>query len=122
MIIAKYIFTISVDEEWKRTIQCEMPPHNLTTREWLISIRNDLLDVYQYFQDMYCECDRLLLDLPEEEPYVLMICQTLERVKENLWEWYDVEQISKQVFRFTKKWSNSTDLPVESEKLSTEKQ
>lgn len=85
MIIAKYIFTISVDEEWKRTIQCEMPPHSLTTREWLHQLKYEVDNVYSYCADMYNECNRLLLEVPEE-------------------------------------WNNLTDLPVESEKLSTEKQ
>ena len=85
MIIAKYIFTISVDEEWNRTIQCELPPHDLTTREWLLPLKKELLQVYSHILDMYEDCNKMLLEFPEE-------------------------------------WNNLTDLHVESEKQSTEKQ
>lgn len=85
MILAKYIFTISVDEEWKRMIQCEMPPHDITTKEWLYHLKDEVDNVCSYCIDMYTFCKEKLLEFQEE-------------------------------------WNTLTDLPVESEKLSTEKQ
>lgn len=66
MIIAKYIFTLSVDEEWKRMIQCEMPPHDLKTKEWLYHLKYEIDNVYSRCVDVYNECNRLLLELQEE--------------------------------------------------------
>ena len=85
MILAKYIFTISVDEEWNRTIQCELPPHDLTTKGGLYRAISEIDNVYSFCVDQYDEYSKIILDFPEE-------------------------------------WNNLTDLPIESEKLSTEKQ
>lgn len=66
MILAKYIFTISVDEEWIDKSICEMPPHDLTTREWLLLRKKELLQVYSHILDMYEDCNKMLLEFPEE--------------------------------------------------------
>jgi len=63
MIQAKYIFTISMDDDGKRTIKCEMPPHNLETERWLRSLKLEMDNVYSYCLDMYNDCNRMLLEL-----------------------------------------------------------
>lgn len=85
MIIAKYIFTISVDEEWVKFIDCTCPPYNMWDKKLLIVEKEQLYNVIRYCEELYDECDKILLEVPEE-------------------------------------WNNLSDLQVESEKQSTEKQ
>lgn len=65
MIQAKYIFTIEIDEEWKRTINCELPPHDLDTERWLQILRLEIDNVYSYCVDMYNDVNRMLLELKD---------------------------------------------------------
>lgn len=67
MIQCKYIFTIEIDEDWQRTIHCEMPPHKLETEQWLHSLKLELDNVYSYCEDMYNDCNRMLLELSNNE-------------------------------------------------------
>jgi hypothetical protein len=66
MIIAKYIFTISVDEDWKKFIDCTCPPYNVGDKELLILAKEQLYNVIRYCEEMYDNCDKMLLELPEE--------------------------------------------------------
>lgn len=66
MIQAKYIFTIGIDDDGKRTIHCEMPPHNLATERWLRSLKLEVDNVYSYCLDMYNDVNKMLLELQEQ--------------------------------------------------------
>lgn len=64
---AKYIFIIDVDDEWKRTIHCEMPPHDINTEQWLRVLKYEMDNVYSYCLDMYNDCNKMLLELSNNE-------------------------------------------------------
>lgn len=66
MIQAKYIFTIEIDNNGKRTINCELPPHNLETEKWLLALKLEMDNVYSYCLDMYNDCNRMLLELEKQ--------------------------------------------------------
>lgn len=66
MIQAKYIFTISIDDNGKRTINCELPPHDLETERWLIALEREVSSIYSYCEDMYNDVNRMLLELQEQ--------------------------------------------------------
>jgi len=67
MIQAKYIFTISIDDDWKRTINCELPPHNLETERWLYSLLWEITKVYNYCLTMLNDSNEMLLKLPNKQ-------------------------------------------------------
>lgn len=66
MIQAKYIFTISIDDNGKRTINCELPPHDLETEKGLWALKLEIDNVYSYCVDMYNDVNRMLLELQEQ--------------------------------------------------------
>lgn len=66
MIQAKYIFTISIDDNGKRTINCELPPHDLETERWLQILRLEIDNVFSYCVDMYNDVNTMLLEFKDD--------------------------------------------------------
>lgn len=66
MMLAKFIFTIAVDDDGQRTIQCDMPAHNLETIWWLVELKTESYAIKEFCQDMYDDCNRMLLELQDQ--------------------------------------------------------
>lgn len=66
MIQAKYIFTISM-EDWKRFIDCEIPPHNLESQKELHIQLLELYGVKSYIDKMITDTQWHLSSLPKDE-------------------------------------------------------
>ena len=67
MIQAKYIFTIEIDDEWKRTINCELPPHDIKTLWWLKVLKKEIDEVHDYCEIMYEDVHKMLLELSNKQ-------------------------------------------------------
>lgn len=67
MIQAKYIFTIEINDNGKRTINCELPPHDLDTERWLHILRLEIDNVFSYCFDMYNDVNRMLLEFDNKQ-------------------------------------------------------
>ena len=67
MIQAKYVFTIEIDDDGKRTINCELPPHDIKTLWWLVALKTEIYDVVKYCVDMYNDVNRMLLELDNKQ-------------------------------------------------------
>ena len=67
MIQAKYIFTIEIDDDGKRTINCELPPHDIKTLWWLVALKTEIYNVVKYCEDMYNDCNRMLLEFQKKK-------------------------------------------------------
>jgi len=65
MIQAKYIFTIEIDDKGKRTINCELPPHDIKTLWWLVVLKVEIDNVYSYCEDMYNDVNKMLLEFQD---------------------------------------------------------
>lgn len=79
MIQAKYIFTISIDNDGKRHIQCELPPHDIETEKGLRALKLEMDNVYSYCLDMYNDCNKMLLELSNKQWNV----QTVEALNDS---------------------------------------
>lgn len=59
VIYAQYIFTLSTDGG-KKYIETTVPPYDMTDREWIVALMNDMDNIYSWCKDTFDEWKEIL--------------------------------------------------------------